>query len=191
MNEKKLVLTKTALQLFYANGINSIGINEILKASGIAKKTLYNHFSSKEELILSTLEYRDNIFCQWFKSILDSKKSGRESIIALFYGLDDWFNNRVAELGDFKGCFFINTAAEYGDPSSVVRLYCKEHKNKIRMLVTEKVSLFIRNQDSRKVLVNAISLFKEGAIVSASVEGNTDAALKCLPTLLKLINEEC
>ena len=62
MTNKKQQLTDTALKLFYEKGINSVGINEVLKVSGIAKKTLYNHFSSKEELVLATLEQRDHTF---------------------------------------------------------------------------------------------------------------------------------
>ena len=48
MNDKKKLLIDTALHLFYENGINSVGINEILKVSGVAKKTMYNHFKSKD-----------------------------------------------------------------------------------------------------------------------------------------------
>lgn len=190
MNAKKLLLIKTALQLFYSNGINSVGISEIVKESGVAKKTLYHHFSSKEQLVLATLKYRDHLFCQWLESILNSKQTGKESILALFYALDNWFNNRVAELDEFKGCYFINTAAEYGDPNSLARLSCKEHKHKISLLIKEKVSMFIKKKDECEVVSNAISLLKEGAIVSASVEGNIDAALKCLPAVLRLINQE-
>lgn len=189
MNEKKLVLIKTALRLFYSNGINSVGINEILKESGVAKKTLYNHFSSKDELVLATLQYRDNIFSLWFKSLLDSKPIGSESIIAIFYGLDDWFNNRVTELDEFKGCFFINTSAEYSDSNSLARHYCKAHKSKIRALIKENISTFIKKLDECEAITEVICLLKEGAIVSASVEGNVNAALKCLPTVMKLINE--
>ena len=190
MNAKKLLLIKTALQLFYSNGINSVGISEIVKESGVAKKTLYHHFSSKEQLVLATLKYRDHLFCQWFESILNGKQTGQESIFALFYGLDNWFNNKVAGLDEFKGCYFINTAAEYGDSNSFIRRSCQEHKHKISLLIKEKVSMFIKKTDECEVVANAISLLKEGAIVSASVEGNSNAALKCLPIVLILINKE-
>ncbi|SGZ09338.1 TetR/AcrR family transcriptional regulator, partial [Moritella viscosa] len=113
MNEKKLILIQTALQLFYSKGVNSVGINEILKLSGIAKKTLYGHFAGKDDLVLATLQYRDEIFNQWFKNTLNSENSGEKSILAIFYGLDDWFNNKVPELSPFRGCFFSNTVAEY------------------------------------------------------------------------------
>ncbi|HFG1889890.1 TPA: TetR/AcrR family transcriptional regulator, partial [Vibrio cholerae] len=48
MNPKRQLLIDTALNLFYKNGINSIGINEVISVSGIAKRTLYSHFESKE-----------------------------------------------------------------------------------------------------------------------------------------------
>lgn len=56
MSKKRQQLINIALQLFYEKGINSVGINEILSVSGIAKKTLYNHFTSKEDLVLAALE---------------------------------------------------------------------------------------------------------------------------------------
>ena len=188
MNEKKLVLIQTALHLFYSKGVNSVGINEILKQSGIAKKTLYNHFASKDDLVLATLKYRDGIFNQWFKDILDSEKSGEKSILALFYGLDDWFNNKVPELSPFRGCFFINTAAEYSVTDSLIRQYCRSHKQVIRALIKNKISLFIENPEDVSSLTNMIFMLKEGAIVSALVEGNKNAGKACIPTLTRIFD---
>ena len=70
MNQKRQLLIDTALDLFYQYGVNSIGINEILKVSGVAKKTLYSHFESKEALILATLEQRHVIFIEWLEEQL-------------------------------------------------------------------------------------------------------------------------
>ncbi|PKH06830.1 TetR/AcrR family transcriptional regulator [Moritella sp. Urea-trap-13] len=188
MNEKKLILIQTALQLFYTHGINSVGINEILKQSGIAKKTLYNHFSSKDDLVLATLIYRNDIFNQWFKMTLDSESSGEKSILALFYGLDDWFNNKVPELSVFRGCFFINTAAEYSVVDSPIRQYCRSHKQEIRSLITNKIRLFIEAPEEISTLTDIIFMLKEGAIVSALVEGNKNAGKSCIPVVTRLLN---
>ncbi|MBF4438000.1 TetR/AcrR family transcriptional regulator, partial [Vibrio cholerae] len=65
MNPKRQLLIDTALNLFYKNGINSIGINEVISVSGIAKRTLYSHFESKEALILAALQKRHEIFTFW------------------------------------------------------------------------------------------------------------------------------
>ncbi|MGF1729080.1 TetR/AcrR family transcriptional regulator [Photobacterium kasasachensis] len=191
MNEKKLLLVKTALRLFYSAGVNSVGINEVLKESGVAKKTLYNHFASKEELVMATLQYRDDIFYHWVKSCLDSEVSAKQSVIALFSGLDDWFNDRVTELDEFKGCFFINTAAEFSDPASPVRAYCLQHKEKLRELIRLKVRALTLEPAKEMLLVDTICLLKEGAIVSAFVGGDKEAASKCIPTVSTLIDLEC
>ena len=68
--DKRQQLINTAFRLFYQNGIHAVGINQILKESGIAKKTLYHHFASKEQLLLAVLEYRDQIFLQWFSGYI-------------------------------------------------------------------------------------------------------------------------
>ncbi|WP_392340378.1 TetR/AcrR family transcriptional regulator [Moritella marina] len=188
MNEKKLILIQTALPLFYTHGINSVGINEILKQSGIAKKTLYNHFSSKDDLVLATLKYRNNTFNQWFKVVLDSELTGQKSILAMFYRLDEWFNNEVPELNQFRGCFFINAMAEYSVTDSPIRQYCRAHKQEIRSLIKNKISLFIQDPEEANTLTDIIFMLKEGAIVSALVEGNHKAGKACIPAVKKLLN---
>ena len=68
VNDKRTQLIDTALQLFYLQGIHAIGINEILATSGIAKKTLYNHFASKEALIQACVIERDKRFMHGLRS---------------------------------------------------------------------------------------------------------------------------
>ena len=52
-------ILETAERLFYANGVRSVGIDRIIAESDVAKMTLYNHFASKDELILEVLRYRE------------------------------------------------------------------------------------------------------------------------------------
>ena len=105
MSDKKMVITRTALQLFINKGIHAVGINEVIKQSNVAKKTLYHHFISKDALIISTLEYRDQLFMQWLEQRLLKASEPKSVAIELFFALDDWFNNRVTVLGNFNGCF--------------------------------------------------------------------------------------
>ncbi len=63
--DKKQQLVETALALFYRHGVHAVGINQILEQSAIAKKTLYHHFVSKDELLMATLELRHQRFYQW------------------------------------------------------------------------------------------------------------------------------
>ena len=65
--DKKQQLVETALSLFYRHGVHAVGINQILEQSAVAKKTLYHHFVSKDELLLATLELRHQRFYQWLE----------------------------------------------------------------------------------------------------------------------------
>lgn len=177
MNEKRQLLIDTALTLFYQNGINSVGINEVLKVSGVAKKTLYSHFDSKEALILSALEHRHEIFTAWLASKLDGASNNKELVEKLFYALKSWFKGSEPTLGSFRGCFFINSSAEFSDQNSEVALYCQKHKQEVKNLIEQKMS----NEDS--LLLDAICIMKEGAITTAYMGGNHDVTEQCIKIL--------
>ena len=179
MNDKRQILIDTALSLFYAKGVNSIGINEILRVSGIAKKTLYNHFDSKDALVLAALEQRNGIFINWLEVRLNKAKTDKELVEKLFNALTAWFSNLIPELGDFRGCFFINTSAEFSDPSSDISLYCQYHKQQVRELIGKHLSA------SNEELLDAICILKEGAITTAYVENNLFTPQKCIKILSK------
>ncbi len=176
MNDKKRSIVESALNLFYKKGIHAVGINEIITVAGVAKKTLYNHFKSKDELILATLKYRDQLFMDWLTQQLNKAELGKDALLALFEALDDWFNGRVQGLGEFKGCYFINTSAEYGHFNRQIYSACKEHKDKIKALVQVHVDSFEENAQKNALLVDTICLLKEGAITTALVQRNLASA---------------
>ncbi|GAA5213450.1 TetR/AcrR family transcriptional regulator [Corallincola platygyrae] len=181
MTDKRALLTDSALQLFYEKGINSVGINEVLKVSGVAKKTLYNHFDSKEALVLATLEARDQIFLGWLAKRLSEASSNAELVEALFASLTDWFNSRVPELPPFRGCFFINSSIECGETSKAVSIYCQTHKAKVRELIENQLA------EPNASLLDALCLLKEGAIVSAYVSQDLEAANKAVPLAMAFV----
>ncbi len=173
--DKRQQLINTAFRLFYQNGIHAVGINQILKESGIAKKTLYHHFTSKGQLLLAVLEHRDQIFLDWFSGYIKRAKPGLPALEAIFDALDDWFNNRAEELMDFRGCFFINTCAEFGDISHQAHQRCAQHKKRIEELVREQVDRLPMTSGHQE-LTETICQLKEGAIVQAHIQGDLGAA---------------
>jgi AcrR family transcriptional regulator len=66
-------LVETALELFDRHGFHATGIDRILADAGVAKVTLYKHFSSKDDLILAVLRLRDERFREWFQAAVDHK----------------------------------------------------------------------------------------------------------------------
>ncbi len=184
MSIKRQLLIDTALDLFYKNGINSIGINEILKVSGVAKRTLYSHFESKESLVLAALTQRHEIFCTWLDEKISNSNNDQELIEDLFRALEQWFNSAETALGDFRGCFFINTAAEFSDVNGEIARYCAQHKQTVRELIQRQMTT------NNPLLLDAICLLKEGAITTAYMTGQGKEASEKSIQILNALRQE-
>ncbi len=165
---KRELLIETAASLFYLKGVNEVGINEILIQSGVAKKTLYHHFKSKEDLIIATLHKRDQTFFFFLYERLSVGKNDREVLKALFSAIEDWFANKVEELSDFYGCYFINTSVGLARQSDAIKEYCKTHKQKVKQILKSHFTT-LSNE-----FLDAIYLLIEGAIIIAFMTGSTD-----------------
>ena len=187
MSDKRLQLITTAFKLFYLKGVHAVGINEILTESGIAKKTLYHHFSGKEDLVSAVLAFRDQRFYDWLESRFNESNTGADKVYALFDALDDWFNDRVTDLLPFHGCFFINVSAEFGDPENPLHRQCSRHKESIRNLIAKQVDMLDIDSSDQENMTDALCLLKEGAITLAYVQGDRDAAVKAKATAVMLL----
>ncbi|MBH0074756.1 TetR/AcrR family transcriptional regulator [Pseudoalteromonas sp. SWYJ118] len=170
MNKREQIIT-TALNLFYSKGLHAVGINEILAVSGIAKKTLYNHFASKDELILACLATRDKNFNNWLEQVCE-KQSALDVANGLFKGLTSWFNSAVPELGDFNGCFFINAAAEYPLAAHTIAIQCKAHKQAVLKIILNALLAtpqLKNNKAKAENVAQTLFILKEGLICQARV----------------------
>jgi len=114
-------ILETADKLFYLQGIRAIGVDTIAAEIGISKRTLYNHFPSKDALISAYLERR-------FVQPRPSDKSPIEQILGTFDSLERRFASR-----DFRGCPFVNAVAELGSEDRSVRKVAVEFKESRRL----------------------------------------------------------
>lgn len=170
--DKRTNIILTALSLFYQKGIHSVGINEIINVAGVAKKTMYHHFASKDELLLACLSERHNKFLNWLTHATSKLTTVEEFKVALISCHEAWFNSEVTELGDFNGCLFINTAAEFPDPTSPINQACKEHKMAIQQLIKLRLSS-CNNMESAQLDTQSYYLMTlvEGMICQAKLIG--------------------
>ncbi|WP_394892841.1 TetR/AcrR family transcriptional regulator [Mesorhizobium sp. AaZ16] len=107
-------LLDTATRLFYDGGIHAVGIDRIIAEAGVAKATFYNHFPSKDELVVAYIEEQDRLGRAAVAAL--PKQSPRKMIAGIM--------GRISEAviaGGWRGCPFLNAAAEYPDPTSLVR----------------------------------------------------------------------
>jgi AcrR family transcriptional regulator len=112
----------TASELFYAEGITSVGIDRIVKAAPVTLATLYRHFPTKQDLVVAYLRRVHGLIAEQ-AAATTARASGR----ALVRALGDDVTAEIARPG-FRGCAFINAASEAGDAGSPVRQVVAEHR---------------------------------------------------------------
>jgi len=148
----------TADRLFYLRGIRAIGVDTVAAEIGISKRTLYNHFPSKDALISAYLERR-------FVQPRASDKPPAEQILATFDSLERRFSAR-----DFRGCPFVNAVAEMGAQDRGVR--------KIAIAFKESRRLWFRDLLVRlgvaepEALATQLALLVDGAIAQDLVRND-------------------
>ncbi|UCX05749.1 TetR/AcrR family transcriptional regulator [Shewanella glacialimarina] len=187
LSKKRAHLVEIALEVFYQNGINATGINAVLEKAKISKRTLYSHFTSKDELILATINLRHEHFMQWLVSLIQNAESPKQAITQIFVGLDDWFNDRATAIGPFRGCYFINTSVESELLSEPIAIACKSHKDDVYQLLLNIVKPICTADQQAENLAEQLLLLKEGAIVSALVQHKKDAIKHVLPLIKQLL----
>ncbi|WP_224979526.1 TetR/AcrR family transcriptional regulator [Enterobacter asburiae] len=165
---RKKILT-TAEQLIYQNGIHAMGMDLLVKTSGVARKSIYRHFANKEDVASAALNGRDERWMQWFRTESDKGETPQDRILNMFTVLKSWFESE-----GFRGCAFINTAGEVGDPDDPVRLIAKVHKQKLLDYALELSGQL--NTGHAEELARQLLILMEGAITVTYVMGDRDAA---------------
>lgn len=161
-----------AAKLFYAHGIRAVGINQIIAEAEVAKASFYDHFPSKDDLVVAFLTQRDATWRAWMEAAvvrLSPNPKGRP--LAVFDALAERFKSR-----DFRGCAFINSMVELADRDHAAHRAAALHKQAvIRMLSTW---LSAAGHPRGEELAADLMLLIDGAIVTAVREGRPDAASK-------------
>ncbi|HWH97562.1 MAG TPA: TetR/AcrR family transcriptional regulator [Pseudolysinimonas sp.] len=119
----KLRILLTADALFYDEGIRSVGVDRLIATASVTKATFYKHYGSKDRVITAYIDYRHRQAAEAFAELtaahptpVDALNAVRDSVI-----------DAIAAPG-FRGCPFINAAAEFSDPDHPVRLAVREHR---------------------------------------------------------------
>ncbi|MEW9528237.1 TetR/AcrR family transcriptional regulator [Microbispora sp. NPDC049125] len=152
------ILTAAA-ELFYANGLRGVGIDQVIAASGVAKSTLYVHFRTKEELVAAYLRRTDD---SWMAQLRDAAaRAGddcREQLVGLFDALTDAFDRH-----GFFGCPFVSASVE-ADLGSEARAITVRHTLRRQAWLTELSEK--AGAAAPEVLARHIGLLIDGALAS-------------------------
>jgi AcrR family transcriptional regulator len=158
-------ILQTADRLFYQHGIQAIGVDTIAAEVGISKRTLYNHFPCKGDLVAAYLVGRS-------EQLPPSQRPPVEQILRNFDRLD-----RAFATPEFRGCPFVNAIGELGDGADrAVKRIAREFKegrcNWFRDRLRE---LKVENADE---LATQLQILVDGAIAAHALRGDKSAARK-------------
>jgi AcrR family transcriptional regulator len=155
-------ILETADKLFYLQGIRAIGVDTIAAEIGISKRTLYNHFPSKDALISAYLARR-------FVQPRPSDKPPVEQILGTFDSLERRFSAK-----DFRGCPFVNAVAELGTEDQSVRKIAIAFKESRRIWFRDLLAqLDIADAEG---LATQLVLLVDGSIAQDLVRGDPSMA---------------
>jgi AcrR family transcriptional regulator len=169
-------LIEIASHLFYRDGFHAVGLDNIIAQAGVTKTTFYNHFESKEALILKVLEHHD----QWWRDEFTTKlqKCGGDDPADQLHAVFDVLNDLLSS-EEFNGCIFVNVSAEFPLPHDPVHQAAAEHKKSMEMILRD-LALRAGARDP-VALAEQLSVIMEGAYVTRQVTRNartTDIARK-------------
>lgn len=125
MASKKEDLLTQAEILFYEHGFHSIGLKRVVSEANVAIMTLYNHFSSKEELIMEVLKRREQ---RYFSYLTASFAHPDKSVAELAKAHIRWLKERGS-----RGCMFLRAKEEFGaDPANgAIVQFVNQHKQRL------------------------------------------------------------
>ncbi|WAK00380.1 TetR/AcrR family transcriptional regulator [Methylobacter sp. YRD-M1] len=163
-------ILQAASELFYNQGIKSTGVEAIATQAGSNKMTLYKHFPSKDDLVIAFLRKRDEDFRIWFVEQVDSRAGQpKDKLLAIFDVIGEWL-----EIPEFRGCAFINAAAEFPVESNPVHQVSAEFYDNFRSYISDLAEQC--GIVSPESLALQLSLLVEGAIVSEQMKRHSGAA---------------
>jgi AcrR family transcriptional regulator len=146
-----------------------VGVDEVIERAGVAKATLYRHFTSKDELALAFLRRREERWTVgWVKAEAERRATAPdEQLLAIFDAFDEWFRTK-----EFDACAFINVLLEMGWEHDLGRASIV-HLANIRAFVSEKAAQ--AGVGDPESFAHSWHILMKGSIVAAS-EGDFDAA---------------
>lgn len=178
-NETRERVVAAADALFYARGINAVGMDEVRTAAGVSLKRLYTEFPGKEQLVLAVLASRHRQWEDGLARTAAGLDDPRERLLAVFDFLEEWFREDT-----FRGCGFVNAFGELGATSPAVAAAAREHKQSFQ----EHVARLAVEAGADESLGAQLALLAEGAQTTAAISGRGDAAVHARRAAEVLIN---
>jgi AcrR family transcriptional regulator len=174
-------LLAAADELFYAEGIHTVGIDRVIERAGVAKASLYDCFGSKEELIRAYLTARREARQARITSYLARYTDPRERLLGMFDALREQYSQP-----SFRGCAFVRASAE-SPPGGSVRGECEISRDWMRALFADLARG--AGAPDPVALARQLMMLYDGATISAQMDGDPSIAIAARAAAAALLDE--
>jgi AcrR family transcriptional regulator len=159
----------TADRLFFSVGVHAVGVDRIIDEAGVARATLFRHFRTKDDLVAAYLQRRaDQARATLTELRAEHADPGR--MLAAIADVVDGYRNQPG----FRGCEFINAAAEFADTEHPAHRLAVEQRRWITDFLAETLAQ-LGHRDSAET-AEAMLMVRTGALIAASLELGVDGA---------------
>lgn len=177
-------LLRAAADLFYAQGIAATGIDAVTAQAGVARKSLYNNFASKDELVLTYLTERHLEWLELHRQRAAGSRTARELVLAVFDAYIDHAESAYSH--GFRGCGLLNAAAELpaGAPG---RESVREHKEEVEAILAAALAEDLGTERAAET-AEQLSFLLEGAVARAGLEGTAERLVRARAMAATLVD---
>jgi len=176
-------LLAAAEELFYQDGVQSVGIDRVIERAGVAKASLYANFNGKNDLVRAYLDARFEARRAAIETKLALHEAPRDKMLAVFDAMTEPLAKR-----NYRGCAFLRATAEMAADASG-REVCRNARRWTRELLSGLAKeAGARNPD---VLAKQLVLLYDGAAASAQMDRDPAAAAEARAAAVLLIDAAC
>jgi AcrR family transcriptional regulator len=161
-------LLAAANELFYNEGVHTVGIDRVIEKAGVAKASLYNTFGSKDELVRAYLQTRQASVAQRITRAVERYNTPRERLLAVFEAQGELFAQP-----DYRGCAFARASAE-SQPGDLAEQATEAYRSWVRALLTELAAQ--AGAPEPEVLARQLQLLYHGSGSAARIDHDPGAA---------------
>jgi AcrR family transcriptional regulator len=174
-------LLDAAQDLFYREGVRAIGVDAVVERAGVNKMSLYRQFASKDELVVAYLTRMDERFRARFEASV-AKHPGEPAKQLVQCTLD---LVERASLPDYRGCAFVNAAAEFSDSGHPARSCVTRNKTYLMSRLLE-ISTAAGAADPQ-ALADGLALLTEGIYATSQTYGPGSGPMRAAPGLVAML----
>ncbi|WP_374454471.1 TetR/AcrR family transcriptional regulator [Nocardioides sp.] len=167
VSEARTRLLATASRIFYLKGIHAVGVEEIVDEAQVTRATLYRHFRSKDGLIVAYLQAASQAERESLTALLEEAPSGVDAIRQVAAAVEAQIQNP-----SFRGCAFLNAAAEYPDEEHPAHPAVLEHRRWFMELVTSAMQAASATDPERSA--ELFVMLRDGAMAAGCLADPDD-----------------